>query len=404
MKIGIFGGTFDPIHKGHIALAKSALKKEGLDKVYFMPTHINWMKKDRAKTDDLDRIRMIEKSIAGDPSFGIETYEIHKGGISYTCDTLRILKDKYKGAELFFIMGEDSLRTFPFWRNPDEILKYATILVAGRDYNGLDKSIDAAAKEITDKFGGCIKYLDFEKMTVSSSFIREHIINESENVDLKNYLSDEVICYIKENRLYLNGMNEAQFSTDSEIISSIRKRIKKELDRRRYVHTLGVAYTASCMAMAYNADIEDAYIAGLLHDCAKCLPADKKLELAKKYGIELNEAEKANPDLLHAALGSYLARDEYGIENEDIINAIRFHTTGRAEMSLLEKIVYLADYIEPNRKKILGIDDARSVAFTDINKAMAIVSENVLLHLEHVGAKVDEYSLECNSYYKSITE
>ena len=130
----------------------------------------------------------------------------------------------------------------------------------------------------------------------------------------------------------------------------IRKQLVKALDSKRYEHTQGVAYTSAALAMRYGEDIQKAELAGLLHDCAKCLDNEKKIQICKKHNIEISEAEQNNPFLLHAKVGGYLAKTKYKVDDEEIIDAIVYHTTGRPGMSLMEKIVYIADYIEPGKK------------------------------------------------------
>ncbi len=161
----------------------------------------------------------------------------------------------------------------------------------------------------------------------------------------------------------------------------LKRKIKKTLDRDRYQHTLGVAYTAACLAMRYNADMEDAITAGLLHDCAKCIPTDEKYRLCNKYGIELSEFEKENPALIHAKLGSYLAKSKYGIKDPDILEAIRTHTTGEPGMSLMQKIIFTADFIEPRRDQAQNLTEIRNLAFTDIDKAVGKILFDTLNYL-----------------------
>ena len=135
----------------------------------------------------------------------------------------------------------------------------------------------------------------------------------------------------------------------TETILKMQKKVKRYLDKDRYDHTIGVMHTAGCLAMRYGANLEQALTAGLLHDCAKCVPADEKIKLCEKNHIEISDAEYKNPGLLHAKLGAFFAREKYGIENEEILRSIESHTTGRPNMSLLDKIIYIADYIEPGR-------------------------------------------------------
>ncbi len=184
-----------------------------------------------------------------------------------------------------------------------------------------------------------------------------------------------------------------------ERIEKLTEKVAKQLDEKRMKHTLSVAHTASCMAMRFGEDPYKAYVAGLLHDCAKGLKNKKKLELAGEYGIEINDAEKDNPDLLHAKLGSILAKEEYGIEDEDIISAIRYHTTGKPDMTPFEMIIYIADFIEIHRKPLMIHDKARKAAFTDLEEAMRVILEGTLAYLGKKGAMVDPITQETYRYY-----
>ena len=140
-------------------------------------------------------------------------------------------------------------------------------------------------------------------------------------------------------------------------MDEIRKSLKKELDKSRYEHTMGVMYTAAALAMAHGVDQKKAMLAGLLHDCAKCIPNEEKMELCKKYHIELTQAEIDNPALIHAKLGAFLARKKYHVTDEELLHAILVHTTGEPGMNLLDKIIYIADYIEPGRDKAKNLPD-----------------------------------------------
>ena len=177
--------------------------------------------------------------------------------------------------------------------------------------------------------------------------------------------------------------------------------MKKELDEKRFRHTLSVAHTASAMAMCHGYDPYKAYLAGLLHDCAKCISHDRKLALCDKYEIEVNAVEKENPDLLHAKLGSFLAREKYGIEDEEIVSAVLYHTTGKPAMNMLEKIIYIADYIEIHRKVLPNMEKARRLAFLDLNACMKVILESTLTFLQEKGALVDEITRETYEYYKN---
>ena len=187
-------------------------------------------------------------------------------------------------------------------------------------------------------------------------------------------------------------------------ITKIRRKMMTELDKDRYEHTLGVMYTAASLAMRYDEDIEKALIAGLLHDCAKCLSGDTKIKLCKKYHLNVSEVEKENPSLLHAKLGAFLAAKKYHIKDKDIINAIASHTTGCPHMSLLDKIIYIADYIEPGRKELPNMAEVRKLAFTDIDICLYRILEDSLEYLYSKKIPIDPMTEKTYLYYKSKRE
>ncbi len=182
-------------------------------------------------------------------------------------------------------------------------------------------------------------------------------------------------------------------------IKKIRKAMEKSQDPKRFEHTLGVAYTAAALAMRYDASIKNAELAGLLHDCAKCLSDEKRLAICKKHNISVNEIERRNPFLLHAKVGSFLAMDEYHVRDFDVINAILNHTTGRPEMSLLEKIIFVADYIEPNRKQAPNLQEVRKLAFLDLDEALLKILGDILEYLKSTGGDIDPMTQRTYDFY-----
>ena len=187
-------------------------------------------------------------------------------------------------------------------------------------------------------------------------------------------------------------------------ITKIRRKLMTELDKERYEHTLGVMYTAAALAMRYDEDIEKALMAGLLHDCAKCLPGDTKIKLCKKYHLGVSEVERSNPSLLHAKLGAFLAARKYHVKDKDIINAIASHTTGCPHMSLLDKIIYIADYIEPGRKELPNMEEVRKLAFMDIDDCLYRILEDSLEYLNSRDISVDPMTEKTYLYYKKKRE
>lgn len=185
-----------------------------------------------------------------------------------------------------------------------------------------------------------------------------------------------------------------------EISQKLRKTLEKELKPDRFDHTLGVAYTAASMAFYYGADPEKALVAGYLHDCAKCMSHEEQLKICEKNNIEVTSVERNNHSLLHAKVGMYLARTKYEIMDEDILNAIRWHTTGRENMSLLEKIVYIADFIEPNRKPLENMAQIRKEAFGDIDLCLSHILHDSVIYLNTIGKECDDSTMKAYEYYK----
>lgn len=182
----------------------------------------------------------------------------------------------------------------------------------------------------------------------------------------------------------------------------MQKKLVKYLDEDRFAHTLGVMYTCASLAMVHGYDLEDAQVAGILHDCAKCIPNKKKLKLCSQHNISVTAFEEEHPFLLHAKLGAYIARKKYDITDEEILSSITYHTTGRREMSLLEKIVYIADYIEPMRNKAPNLDKIRKLAFQDLDECLYEILKDTLEYLDENPQNVDNTTKEAFSYYKEL--
>ncbi|MDC7287898.1 bis(5'-nucleosyl)-tetraphosphatase (symmetrical) YqeK [Blautia schinkii] len=182
----------------------------------------------------------------------------------------------------------------------------------------------------------------------------------------------------------------------------MEKKLSKYLDEERFAHTMGVMYTCAALAMAHGYDLKDAQAAGLLHDCAKCIPNKKKLKMCSQHKIAVTEFEEQHPFLLHAKLGAYLARAKYDINNEEILAAITYHTTGRREMGILEKIVYIADYIEPMRDKAQNLAKIRELAFRDLDECMYEILKDTLDYLEKNPKDIDRTTEDAFLYYKEL--
>ena len=182
----------------------------------------------------------------------------------------------------------------------------------------------------------------------------------------------------------------------------LEKKLKKYMDEERFIHTQGVMYTACALAMCHNADMNQARLAGLLHDCAKCIPNSKKLKICQRENIPVSAAEEASPDLLHAKLGVYISKEKYGVTDREVLQAVRYHTTGRPEMTLLEKIIYIADYIEPGRDKAPNLPTVRRLAFQDLDETMYVILKDTLEYLEHGSGTIDATTRQACRYYQEL--
>jgi predicted HD superfamily hydrolase involved in NAD metabolism len=197
----------------------------------------------------------------------------------------------------------------------------------------------------------------------------------------------------------MKKMNKKEFN---ELRKIILPRVKKKLTSKRFEHTLRVEETAVDLAEKHGGNVYDIAIAALLHDNAKNYPNEKKLELCKKYNIKLSKAEIANIDLVHSKLGSVLAKHKYHIKNQEIINAIKYHTTGRPNMSITEKIIYIADFIEPGRKEFNGLTKARELADKDLDTALVKILMLTINHVIDHGAIIDSITEETYEFYYKL--
>lgn len=193
-------------------------------------------------------------------------------------------------------------------------------------------------------------------------------------------------------------MNQSHHQSEMD---KLRRAMEKELSAGRYTHTLGVAYTAAALAMAHGEDMEKAMTAGLLHDCAKSMHGSELVAICEKAHLNVTAVERSNPTaLLHAKAGAYLAERKYGVEDGDILNAIRYHTTGRPDMSKLEKIIYIADYIEPGRKQLAGLEMVRRIAYQDLDWTMENILANTLAYLQTTEGQADDMTAKTYQFYK----
>ena len=391
MKIGILGGTFDPIHNAHIEIAKNALKQFKLDKVWIMPTPNPPHKDNSTLASEEDRINMIKLAIKGNDGLEFCDYELKLGSEdkTYTADTLTKLVEDYPDDKFYFILGSDSLSSFINWYKPEVIVEKAQLLAVKRD-DETGAELEKNIAEIENKFGIMIPSIIMPEMNESSTLIR----TGEQTLDYS--VPKEVEKYILEHNLYTGEKNEAWS------VAKIRGDLLKRLSPHRYQHTLDVADTAVEMANAFNVNPNKAYLAGILHDCAKNLDDLELLAICADNDENITQIEQNRPFLLHSKAGVIVAKTRYHITDEEVLSAIRWHTTGKANMSDLEKIIFAADYIEPGRDKQPRLDYLRDLATKDLDLLVKSILEDMVAYLKENNDEIEEHTLEAYEYYKNI--
>lgn len=341
MAIGIFGGTFNPPHLGHLRLARAFAARFSLQRVLVIPTFVPPHKQTPDLADAETRVQMC-RLLFGEAPFEVSTMEIDRGGRSYTVETLETLRARYPGEELFLLIGSDMIETLDTWYRAEDIRKLCTVCGAVREKG---KTLDP---------NGCVLLEDFDPIEISSTEVRERV---RLGQDVTDVVGEAVARCIGEKGLYADAYTPA------------RKLLREKLGDYRLRHSFCVADSARMLAERYGADPEKAYFAGLLHDVMKDAPREEQKRMIESGGTVLTGAESANGKLWHAMAGEAYLRTQMGVCDADVLNAVRYHTTGRANMSLLEKILYVADYMSADRE-YNGVDRMRRLAASSLEEAM----------------------------------
>lgn len=340
MRMALFGGTFDPIHNGHVELARAFARRLQLDRVILMPTAVPPHKLKTSMAPPDKRLEMCRLAVRDDPLFDVSDLEICRGGASFTVDTLETLTNDFPQADWYLITGADMFLTLGSWWRFEDIARMATLCAAPRDAADAGR-LRAYAAELEQKGARCV-IADIPLMPVSSTAIRELI---AAGQPAEDWLAPAVAGYIAREGLYKDANAMNTMLTDDQFVDIIRGR----LTPARFHHSLEVAKEARRLAEKYGADPAKAYTAGLLHDILKDTAGDAQLQILKDFDILQDDIEKQAKKLWHAHSGAVFIRQVLGVQDEDIIAAVRYHTTARAGMSLLEKVLYLADFTSADR-------------------------------------------------------
>ena len=382
-RIGIYGGTFNPPHIGHIQAAKQAVTALGLTKLLIIPDRIAPHKAIPANSPSpQQRLDMLRIATADCAQIEVSDIELNREGVSYTYQTVLALKEQYLGAELVLLMGTDMFLSFHTWKNPDIILKNVSLGVFYRGEKGEAAAIEAKKAEMEHQ-GVKIRLVKNGIINISSTQMRRLLAFRCAG----EFLPEGVLDYIRENRLY-----DTRAAWKNLPMEELEQVVISLLNPNRVAHVLGCRDTAVELAKRWGADVTDAARAGILHDITKAIDGPLQLTLCAAYGKILSDFSKRYPKTLHALTGSLVAERIFG-ENKAVVAAIESHTTGKADMNLLEKIIYVADYMEPNRD-FPGVEKLRELAYTDMDAALKLGLEMTLEHLKRQGNEVSPESRE----------
>ena len=381
-RIGIFGGTYNPPHLGHAQAAVYGKTALNLDKLYLIPSYISPHKSLPAGSPTPEqRLKMVTLG-AENTDLTVSDIELIRGGASYTYETVLALREKHPDAQLYLMMGTDMFLSLDQWREADLLLSMVTPVVFYRGDRDERAQIEEKKAFFAAK-GICAIVMENPVTEISSTQLRRMLVFDC----AATFLNEKVHTYILENKLYGTGVNYKNLPTEE-----LEKVVCSLVNPNRVAHILGCRDTAVELAKKWGANETDAARAGLLHDITKALDGPLQLTLCDQYGMQLDDFSRAYPKTLHAHTGAMVAERIFG-ENEAVVSAIHSHTTGKAGMNILEKIIYVADYMEPNRD-FDGVEALRQAAFTDIDKALTMGLEMTISLLIKEGKTISKESLE----------
>ncbi len=401
MSIAVFGGSFDPVHNAHIELASAVMQELAPDLLVVIPAYIQPFKQDKIPESAEDRMSMLKLAFSGFKACEISEYEIEKADISYSIDTLRHMRQRAADAsdKIYFVLGSDSLMSIEKWMNGTELLKEFSLVVGNRPGEDIEKT-HSYIETLKNRYGADIFMLDARIPNVSSTDIRT-FFHEGCFERLRELLPETVLYYIIAKGLY-GGAGSCDdcigYGEKSRLIGEILRYIAVRLTGKRFLHTLRVCEMALELAKIHGADSYDAIVASLLHDVARSMDVNELDALIRHYGVDMNYI--ADPKLAHSKVGERIAYDVFDIRNEDVLNAISYHTTGRAGMSRLEMLIYLADAIERGRR-YKEADKLRESAFSDsLEEACMKCLAYSIEYLKGMGIPIHEDTIEAYEFLK----
>lgn len=388
MNIAIFGGSFNPPHLGHIEAAETAAEQLAPDRLLIIPNNVNPSKTlEPGSPDGAERFELCKLAFRNIDRAELSDMELRRGGKSYTAETLeRLIRDN-PDAEFSLVLGADRLPELSDWYRFSYIAEHCTIAVLNREEGG-DWETERECERLRRDYDAKVRIIEHVPISISSHELRRKLRMRmgSELLDSKVY--EEII----RRRLY-----EAQPE-----LSWLREQAMELLKPSRIAHVTGCESEAVMLALRWGEDPELAAEAGILHDITKKQKDEEQLILCRKYDIVPDETQLRCRELLHALTGAALARERFGAPDE-VCEAIRWHTTGKPDMTILEKIVYLADIIEPTRS-FEGLCELRKLCYEDIDGAMALALKLSLEHIREKNIEPHSDSVEAYIWYTTKEE
>ena len=389
-RIGIYGGTFNPPHLGHVRAALHSARALELKELLIIPSCVAPHKQLPGNSaTGRQRLEMLELCFSGVPGIRVSDLELARGGTSYTWETAEALAERYPEAERILLMGTDMFLSFLQWKHPERILGKMSLGVFYRGEPGEREKI-LRQKEALEAMGARVYMTENPVTEISSTDLRRLLAFRCSGP----FLPEGVERYIREQGLYDTGRDLRKLSME-ELEAAVVALLKPQ----RVPHVLGCRDTAAELARIWGADETDAARAGLLHDVTKALDGRLQLTLCQEYGIILDGFSSKNPKTLHALTGSLVAERIFG-ENAAVVSAIRSHTTGKPGMNVLEKIIYVADYMEPNRD-FPGVEELRRLAYTDLDRALKLGLEMTLEMLRSQNRQISPESSRALAYLEA---
>lgn len=383
MKTAIYGGSFNPPHLGHVKAAATVRELLEPDRFLIIPTNIPPHKDmDEDSPSPEQRMELCRLAFRDIPGVELSDLEIKREGRSYSADTVSILRQKYPEDELFLVIGSDMFLSFCQWYKFQYLLDNCVLTVLSREEDDRQE-LERFKTELEEKYGAKVLLLSHEPLPMSSEDIRDRL-----RLGLGSDMLPQAV--------YAEIIRKRYYEAEPEL-TWLRRQVIPMLSSQRIAHTAGCEHEAVQLAKLWGEDPEKAAVAGILHDSTKNLSYEEQLILCDKYGIILDNAQRENPKLLHAITGAALAKDRFGV-SEEISQAIRWHTTGKPDMTTLEKIIYLADYIEPTRD-FEGVEQLRELAYEDLDKALALGLEMSLEELRRQNVEPHRDTVEACLWY-----